>query len=121
MKKYLIILLVLMTCNLMSDDVRIIWYDNPESDNVTTYTVYVIQSSDSSNLNLIPVDTIPDIWTGGLCEYVFDFDSTYIRVAVSAQNINGSGEISDTTRAYSQGELFVPGKVNMATIPITGN
>ena len=128
MKKYLsklttmwIVLLVLMVCNLMSDDVRIRWNDRPESDNVLTYTIYVVQSGDSSNLNLIPVDTISDIWTGGLCEYIFDFDSTYIRAAVSAQNINGSGEISDTTRAYSWGELFVPGKAQMATIPILGN
>lgn len=121
MKKYLIILLVLMTCNLMSDDVRIIWNDNPESHNVLTYIIYKAEGSDSTLLTLVPIDTIPDIWIGGQCEYVASFDSSFIRAAVAATNIHGTGERSDPTRAYSQGELFVPGKVKMAMIPIIGN
>ena len=121
MKKYLIVLMVFFACNIYSDDVRIIWNDNPAGDNVTNYIVYVVDSADSLNMNLIPIATIPDTWNGGECEYVYNFQNEYIRAAVQAENVNGVGEISDTTRAYSRGELFPPSKVSMATIPIIGN
>ena len=121
MKKVLFFLFVFIACNLFPDDVRIIWNDNPAEDNVTHYIVYKVESSDSSNVNLIPISTIIDIWDGGDCEYVTTFDSLYIRAAVQARNANGDGEISDITRAFSQGELFPPSKVRMATIPIMGN
>ena len=122
MKKYMIILIILfLVCNVQSDNVRIQWNDNPESDNVTNYVIYVIQSSDSTNTNVVPIDTVQDIWQGGICEYIFDFDSLYIRAAVKAGNNIGYGPSSDTTRAFSRGELFTPGKVSMATFPIIGN
>ena len=121
MKKYLIVLMIFFACNIYSDDVRIIWNDNPASDNVTNYIVYVIDSADSLNMNLIPIASIPDTWNGGECSYVYNLQNEYIRAAVQAENYNGFGEISDTTKAYSRGELFPPSKVQMATIPIIGN
>ena len=122
MKKYLIVLIVfILVCSVQSDNVRIVWNDNPEADRVTNYIIYIYQGSDSTNTNMVPIDTIPDIWTGGQCQYIFDFDSLYIRASVQAGNSVGYGEPSDTTRAFYRGELFVPGKVNMATMPIIGN
>jgi hypothetical protein len=121
MKKYLIVLLVLIACNLMSEDVRIIWNDNPSADSVLTYTVYVAQGSDSTLLTLVPVATVNDVWDGGECEYIVSFDSSYIQAAISATNRHGTGERSDPTKIYSRGELLVPGKALMAAPAIRGN
>jgi len=121
MKRVLFILFLFISCNLFPENVRFVWYDNPPADSVLTYIIYKAEGNDSTNMTLVPIDTIADIWSGGNCEYVTSFDSSYIQAAISATNRHGTSELSDATKKYSRGELLVPSKPSMATIPIIIN
>ena len=121
MKKYLIVLLVLITCNLMSDDVRIRWFGNAENENVTHYRVYKAEDGDSTNLNLVLVDSVLHGGAGQDHFYITSFDSNYIKGGVQPVNANGACPVISETRAFSQEELALPSPALMASPGITRN
>ena len=121
MKQYLIVLLVLMTCNLMSDDVRIVWIGNSEGEKVTHYEVYKAEGSDSTDLNLVLIDSVDHVFEGQEHFYVTPFDSNYIKGGVRAVNANGASLDTSKTRAYSQQELALPSSILFASPAIRRN
>lgn len=113
MKKLIFYLFILVSCNLMSTDVRIIWHANPDNENVTHYRVYKAESNDSTNLNLVYMGDVQHTQYGDTLFFITSFDSGYIKGGVQAVNFYG---VSDTaiTKAHSQGDIFPPSKVLMA-------
>ena len=116
MKKYLIIVMVLVACNLMSTDITIVWIGNADNEEVTHYRVYKAEGNDSTALNLTYIGDAPHTIAGAEIEFTTTFDSTlsYVKAGVEAVNAVGVSERSES-RVYLKGELALPSAPLMAS------
>ena len=109
MKKLLIVILALIACSLMSEEIKISWTANPDNERIDYYEVYKAEGNDSTNLPLVLIDTVNhgNRSYGDSVEFISTMDFNYVRAGLRAIN---SISISPMTisRVYSKEELFPP-------------
>ena len=106
MKKYFIVLFILIACNLTGYDFTFTWDFNPDTDLVDRYYVYPIVTIDSVE---IPFDST-NFWMSfnhdslkainpdsASIIYPSNIDNNYLQFRVRARNIKGFGLPSDAS------------------------
>lgn len=107
-KLILIVLFFISTCEYCPaqnnpQPLTLVWSPNPPQENVTHYTVYLWQGSDTTNAQIEYVATVfhPDTI------YHFDMTEDWVKAGVSASNVNGTSGIA-CTLIHNYNEFLIP-------------